>query len=79
VEELHAKLRAGGYGWGHAKKDLLDVLLDRFSVEREKFAFYMENRDELDAELKKGADKARIVAQEVLGRVREKAGYAVRK
>ncbi len=79
VDELHAKLRAGGYGWGHAKKDLLDVLLERFATVREKYAFYMENRDELDAELKKGADKARVVAQEVLSRVREKAGYAVKK
>ena len=35
----------------------------------------MDNLEEVDAALAKGAAKAKIVADEVLGRVREKVGY----
>jgi len=74
--ELASKLRAGGYGWGHAKKDLLEAILTRFATERERFDHYMAHRDELEAELLKGAEKARIVAREVLNRVRSKVGFS---
>ena len=74
--ELAAKLRAGGYGWGHAKKDLLEAILTRFATERERFDHYMAHRDELEAELLKGAEKARSVAREVLNRVRSKVGFS---
>ena len=74
--ELGAKLRAGGYGWGHAKKDLLEAILTRFATEREQFDHYMAHRDELEAELLKGAEKARSVAREVLNRVRSKVGFS---
>ena len=74
--ELASKLRAGGYGWGHAKKDLLEAILTRFATERERFDHYMAHRDELEAELLKGAKKARSVAREVLNRVRSKVGFS---
>ena len=35
----------------------------------------MENKDILDAEFVKGAQKARVIAREVLSRVRKKIGY----
>jgi tryptophanyl-tRNA synthetase len=73
--DMAAKFRAGGYGYGHAKKELLAALLDGFRNERETFARLMEDRNAIDAELQKGADKARLVARGVLGRVREKLGY----
>ncbi len=75
AKEMADKLRAGGYGWGHAKKDLLNLILERFEQEREKYNYYMENTDELDKILLKGAEKARLVARETLKRVREKCGY----
>ena len=74
--KLASKLRAGGYGWGHAKKDLLEAILTRFATERERFDHYMAHRDELEAELLKGAEKARSVAREVLNRVRSKMGFS---
>lgn len=73
--EMAAKLRAGGYGWGHAKKDLLEVIVTRFAKERELFEHYMNNKSELDVVLKAGAEKAAVVANGVLKRVREKTGY----
>jgi tryptophanyl-tRNA synthetase len=75
TQELRDKLTAGGYGWGHAKKDLLGAILDRFKNEREQFNQWMSNPDELNAVLKQGAEKARHVASDTLQRVREKAGY----
>jgi len=75
VNDMDTKFRAGGYGYGHAKKELLSALLDGFRNERETFARLMEDRSAIDAELQKGADKARLVARSVLGRVREKLGY----
>lgn len=75
ANEMAKNLRAGGYGWGHAKKELLNCILDRFSEEREKYEYYMNNTSELDEVLLKGADKARKVAKETLKRVRQKCGY----
>jgi tryptophanyl-tRNA synthetase len=75
VDEMAQSLRAGGYGWGHAKKALLEALTDEFAEERERFKYLMENKHEIDAALADGAAKARKVASEVLKRVREKVGY----
>ncbi len=77
VSEMAEKFRAGGYGYGHAKKELLAALLDGFADERDTFARLMADRGAIDDELRKGADKARTVAQEVLGRVRGKLGYGL--
>ncbi len=75
IEELANKLRAGGYGWGHAKKDLLDAIIAEFSPAREKYNYYMENKHEIDKVLEEGAAKARVVAQATLKRLRSKIGY----
>lgn len=73
--EMANKLREGGYGWGHAKKDLLDAIVTHFKPQRERFDYLMANTDEIDSELAKGAEKARKVAADVLKRVRAKTGY----
>lgn len=73
--ELKTKLEQGGYGWGHAKKDLFEALMNEFAEPRSRYAELMNDRSELDHQLKKGADKARLVAYSTLARVREKLGY----
>ncbi len=75
VEVMRNNYIAGGYGYGHAKKELLATLLERFSKPREIFNHYMSNTNELDEILKHGAEKARNVGQVVLKKVREKLGY----
>lgn len=72
---LRQKYLAGNFGYGHAKQALLEVLLEKFSKERAAFDFYMENPDELEKILAQGEAKARVVAREVLGKVRKKLGY----
>ena len=63
------------FGWGHAKQALFELIIERFKTEREKYNYYMSNRNELDEALALGAEKAREVANGVLKRVRDKLGY----
>ncbi|MDX1350803.1 MAG: tryptophan--tRNA ligase, partial [Putridiphycobacter sp.] len=76
TEIMRQNYLAGGYGYGHAKKAILELILDKFSQERERFTYYMENKHEIDAVLKAGANKARQTAKGVLNRVREKVGFS---
>jgi tryptophanyl-tRNA synthetase len=64
----------GGYGYGHAKQALFELILLRFQKERERFDYLMSNKNEIDEALKLGAAKAEKVASEVLNRVRAKMG-----
>lgn len=75
VQEMREKYQAGGFGYGHAKAALLDKILTRFSTERAKYEHLMNNKNEIDAALKIGSERAREVASNVLKRVREKVGY----
>ncbi len=63
------------FGYGHAKQLLFELIVENFKTEREKYAYYMNNLQEVDALLQIGAKKAGIVANGVLGRVREKLGF----
>jgi tryptophanyl-tRNA synthetase len=63
------------FGWGHAKQGLYELIITRFKTEREKYNYYMSNRDEVDKALVLGAEKAQEVANGVLKRVRETLGF----
>ena len=75
LSEMKAKLAAGGYGYGHAKGELLDVILAKYETAREKYAHYMANKHLLDVEMEKGEAKARQVIDATLDRVRKALGY----
>lgn len=75
TNEMRSNYEGGNYGYGHAKKALLELILDHFAEERKLFAELMENPDRIELELQKGEEKARVVAQTTLKRVREKLGY----
>lgn len=75
TEELRKKYLAGNYGYGHAKQELYELVVQKFSKEREAFNFYFSNPDELDKKLKQGEDRARGIALATLKRVREKLGF----
>ena len=72
---LKAKYAAGNFGYGEAKQELFEVICDKFSDEREKFNHLMENKNIIEDKLQKGAEKAKIIAKEVLNRVRKNIGY----
>lgn len=75
VQAMRDNYLRGGYGYGHAKKELLAAILDGFAQERALFDRLMNDRAELDAHLRIGAQKATPVARTVLDRVRSKLGY----
>jgi tryptophanyl-tRNA synthetase len=63
------------FGYGHAKQELFELLIANFKSEREKYNYYMNNLPEVDALLKQGAEKASVIADSVLQRVRTKLGF----
>lgn len=75
VAQMRKNYEAGGYGYGHAKKALYELVINKFEKERALYNHYMDNLDELDAALSVGAEKARVIANQVLDRVRKKVGY----
>ena len=75
IQTMTANYLGGNYGYGHAKQALFELIVDRFKTEREQYNYYINNLAEVDALLKTGAEKAALVANGVLGRVREKLGF----
>jgi len=75
VTEMRANYEGGNYGYGTAKQAFYELLIRKFAVERERYNYYMNNLEEVDKALTIGAEKAKLVADDVLKRVREKLGY----
>jgi tryptophanyl-tRNA synthetase len=75
ITAMRANYEGGNYGYGHAKKALFELILEKFAHSRERFDHFMANKHEIDAALQEGAAKAHLVANGVLSRVREKLGY----
>ena len=78
VNDMRSNYINGGYGYGHAKLALYDLILIKFAKEREIYFELMANPSKIDEILAIGAAKARVVAQGVLQRVRSKVGYGVK-
>ncbi len=75
IEKMRANYEGGNYGYGHAKQALYELILDQFSEIRERYQYFMENKEEIDKALAVGAKKATVVANDVIERVRAKIGY----
>ena len=75
IQAMRGNYEGGNYGYGHAKQALYELIIERFAEQRSRYNYYMENLNEIDKALEFGAEKATIVATEVLSRVRAKLGY----
>lgn len=75
IETMKANYLGGGFGYGHAKNALLELILNKFSTERQKYNELMADKSQIDKALEIGASKARLIARETLNRVRNKIGY----
>ena len=73
--EMHANYERGGYGYGHAKKALHEVILEKFREPREIFDYYMNNHQALETKLEEGEEKARVVARQTISRMRQALGF----
>jgi tryptophanyl-tRNA synthetase len=74
-EEIAAAYRAGGYGYGHAKKALLGLLTDYFGEARERRRTLAERPDDVLDILRDGAARARVAAEATMSRVRDAVGF----
>ncbi|MBT8252511.1 MAG: tryptophan--tRNA ligase [Flavobacteriaceae bacterium] len=75
IKAMKSNYEGGGYGYGHAKQELYELIVKQFSEERSLYNDYMNNLDRIDDVLSQGAVKAARVADKVLSRVRHKVGY----
>jgi len=75
VKIMKSNYEAGGYGYGHAKQALFELICKTFSEERERYNHYMTHPEDIEKALAIGAKKATAVANNVLERVRKKLGY----
>ena len=63
-----------GFGYGHAKQALFELILDHFGPARSRRAALMADQGYIDQVLKAGAGKARAVAQITVQKARAAAG-----
>lgn len=75
IELMRTNYINGGFGYGHAKTALFELILKKFENERLKYDELMNNPAIIEEALLIGAAKARNIAQTTLQRVREKFGY----
>ncbi|HLT45897.1 MAG TPA: tryptophan--tRNA ligase [Rubricoccaceae bacterium] len=73
-EEIAAAYRAGGYGYGHAKKALLGMIDAHFAEARERRRELAARPGYVRDVLQAGAEAARAKAESVMERVRERTG-----
>jgi tryptophanyl-tRNA synthetase len=77
--EWENRYRAGGMGYGEAKKRLAELIIEYFRPYREKRAELENNLDAVDAMLRKGAERARAVAAPTLQEARNAVGLGARR
>ena len=75
ASSMREKYQKGNFGYGHAKEALFDLICKLYKNEREKFTHLMCNQELIEKELIIGSRKARIIAKDVLSRVRKNIGY----
>lgn len=74
-QNLAEKYRKGGFGYGEAKKMLLNKILEYFRPYREKRIELENNLDYINNVLKEGAEKAREESEKIMEKVRSRVGY----
>ncbi len=75
IQELAAKYKAGGMGYGDAKKTLLSKLMEYFADARTKYNEILPKKDYVYGILEDGAKRAKKVAANTLETAKKKIGY----
>ena len=75
IQKMKNNYINGNYGYGHAKQELYELIINKFSNERSIYSYYISNPQEIYKILSMGAEKASAIADKVLSRVRSKIGY----
>lgn len=74
LAEIEEKYRTGGYGYGHAKAQLADMINELFDADRQRYETLINDPDTVWDILREGGKKAREVAEATMQRVREVTG-----
>ncbi|MGA2265789.1 MAG: tryptophan--tRNA ligase [Phycisphaerae bacterium] len=74
AQEIAGKYRAGGYGYGQAKKRLAELINEHFAAARQRYADIRKRPDDVRDVLRDGGRRARAVAEATLQRVRDVCG-----
>jgi len=74
TEDLAARYRAGGMGYGHAKQELFELMEAHFAEPRERFKHYVAHPETINDILADGGKRAKAVAGATLSRVRAATG-----
>lgn len=75
VAAMRKKYLKGGYGFGHAKAELLDTILAHFKTARAKYEELQNQDEKIRTILKQGAKKAKVIATKTLNEVKTKIGH----
>jgi len=75
IKKMRQNYEGGNYGYGHAKQELFELIVNNYSEERKKFQQLSENPDEITRILEDGEQRAASIANDVIQRVRNKLGY----
>jgi tryptophanyl-tRNA synthetase len=73
-QSYEERLRAGGLGYGDLKKALFEHYWNYFAAARARRAELAANLDHVNAVLRDGAERARVLARSVLARARKASG-----
>lgn len=67
---------AAGIAWGEAKKQLFELINEELAPARERYMQLMEQPDEIEAVLQRGAERARVESRKLMGRIRNAVGIS---
>ncbi len=74
ADDIAAKYRAGGYGYGQAKTRLAELVNEHFAEARQKYAELETDPGTVRDILREGGQRARAVAEATMQRVRDACG-----
>ena len=75
VKKIKEKYENGGYGYGEAKNQLFELILETYAKQRDTYYYLMDNKTEIDQILEEGSIRAKKIADEVIKRVKSKLGF----
>jgi tryptophanyl-tRNA synthetase len=76
LAEMHERFKKGGTGYGDFKKQLFEKLWDYFAPMRKRREEILADKSYIDNVLKRGAERANAIANQVMARVRKHVGLS---
>ena len=75
IATMKTNYKAGGYGYGHAKKELLKKVLEYFKEAREKYIELQNQPEYVQKVLEDGTKRAAVIADKMILEVEKKIGF----